>query len=412
VVIVYRYLDLSTRDPSRFIEGAISFIKKYVGAEDKVESAVSGGVDSTVTTKLFHLAGVKIYADHIDTGFMRRFKGREEPSIVAKTFEDMENFSLVDEKEFFYSRVFGIEDAEEKRRAFRAAYSEVFDRLLKKRGCNVITQGTIYPDIVETNGGIKSQHNVQIEFEVEKIVEPIAALYKHEVRMVAKALRLKEDVYLRMPFPGPGLSIRVPGAITRDRLEVEKAANDIVEQRIASYMEKRYGKPVIFDETGEQIPFQAFAATFKKDTMEVPLNIAIKAEKIIKKHFADKWEMKLLSTKVTGVRNGKRVYAHPLCLDLDLDLAEVDFKAFKAIGSEIPLQTGLSRVLLKLVSSKGEGYPIAIRVIKSRDAMSASVMDIDLSYLKKTGEEISRIAGVGDVYYDISDKPPATIEYE
>ncbi len=403
---VYRYLDPTSREPSRFIDGAIAFIKRYVDAKDKVESAVSGGVDSTVTTKLFHLAGVKIYADHIDTGFMRRFKGREEPSIVAEAFKDMEDFSLVDEREFFYSRVLGIEDAEEKRRAFRAAYSEVFNRLLKQHGCNVITQGTIYPDIVETDGGIKSQHNVQIEFEVEKIVEPIAALYKHEVREVAKALGLKEDVYLRMPFPGPGLSIRVPGAITRDRLEVEKVANDILEQRIASYMQRKYGKPVVFDETGEQIPFQAFTATFKKDLDEVPLNIAIKIEKIIKKHIAGKWKIKLLSTKVTGIRNGKRVYTYPLCLDLDLD--DVDFKALKAIGNEIPVETEVSRVLLKLVS--GEGYPVAIRVVRSKDAMSASIMDIDLSYLQETGEEISKIAG--DVYYDITDKPPATIEYE
>lgn len=406
IVPVYRYLHPPTREPARFIEGAIEFIKKYIDAEDKVESAVSGGVDSAVTTKLFHLAGARVYADHIDTGFMRRFKGREEPSIVAEAFEDMENFSIVDEKEFFYNRVFGIEDAEEKRLAFRAAYSEVFSRLLKEHGCNVITQGTIYPDIVETDGGLKSQHNVQIEFEVEKIVEPIAALYKHEVRMVAKALGLREEIYLRMPFPGPGLAIRVPGAITNDRLEVEKAANDIVEQRISSYMQRKYGKPIIFHETGEQIPFQAFAATFKKDKMEVPLGIAIKVEKIIKKHYAGKWRSKLLSTKVTGVKNGKRVYAYPLCLELDL--AAVDFKAIRAIGNEIPIETGLSRVLLKLIS--GKGYPVAIRAVKSKDAMSASVMEIELSYLEKIAEEVSNIAG--DVYYDITDKPPATIEYE
>ncbi|MEM2924099.1 MAG: hypothetical protein QXJ68_00205 [Methanocellales archaeon] len=406
IVPIYRYLDLPTREPSKFIEGAIDFIKRYVDAEDKVESAVSGGVDSTVTTKLFHLAGARVYADHIDTGFMRRFKGREEPSIVAEAFNYVENFSLVDEKEFFYNRVFGIEDAEEKRRAFRAAYSEVFNRLLKEHGCNVITQGTIYPDIVETNGGLKSQHNVQIEFEVEKIVEPIAALYKHEVRLVAKALGFREEVYLRMPFPGPGLSIRVPGAITRDRLEMEKAVNDIVEQRIASYMERKYGKAIIFTENGEQIPFQAFAATFKKEIMEVPLDLAYKIDKIIKKHHFDgKWKIKLLKTKVTGVRNGKRVYAYPLCLELDLNL---DFKVLKAIGNEIPLKTGLSRVLLKLAS--GEGYPVAIRVVKSKDAMIASAMEIELSYLEEIGEEVSNIAG--DVYYDLTDKPPATIEYE
>lgn len=406
IVPVFRYLDVPSREPSKFVEGAIAFIRKNVGRKDKVESALSGGVDSTVTTELFLLAEVRVYADHIDTGFMRRFKGKEEPEVVAGAFKDMPRFSLIDKKEFFYKRVFGIADAEKKRHAFRAAYSEVFNSLLKKHKCNLITQGTIYPDIVETDGGIKSQHNVQIEFEVERIVEPIAALYKHEVRNVAKALGFDQSVYLRMPFPGPGLSVRVPGAITRDRLEVEKDANDIVEQSIASYMEKQYGKPIIFEKSGEQIPFQAFAATFKKGTKTVPLSISAKAEKIIKKHYDGKLKMRLLSTKVTGVRDNKRVYEYPLCLEIDLD--KTDYKALSTLGNEIPRQTGLSRVLLKLVS--GEGYPVAIRVIRSKDAMTASVMDIDLKHLQKTGEKISKLAG--DIYYDITDKPPATIEYE
>ncbi len=408
-VPVFRYLDLTSREPSKFIEGAVAFIRKNCSAKDKVESALSGGVDSSVTTKLFHLAGVRVYADHIDTGFMRRFKGKEEPLAVAKAFGDMPNFSLVNKKEFFYKRVFGIEDAEEKRRAFRAAYSEVFSKLLKEHNCNVITQGTIYPDIVETDGGIKSQHNVHIDFEVEKIVEPIAALYKHEVRYVAKALGFDEGVYLRMPFPGPGLSVRVPGAITRDRLEVEKDANSLVEQSIASYMMQKHGTPVIFEETGEQIPFQAFAATFKKGTKAVPPEIAAKAEKIVKNYLDGKIKMQLLSTKVTGIRDNRRVYEYPLILELDEDAS---LGPLKSIGNEIPMETGLSRVLLKLTSGQEKGYPVAIRVIRSKDAMSAQVMDIDLKYLRKTAEKISKSTGAGDVYYDVTDKPPATIEYE
>lgn len=405
VVPIYRYLDPPSREPKEFISGAIDFIRENVKPTDRIEIALSGGVDSSVTTKLFHLAGADVYPDHIDTGFMRRFKGREEPEAVAETFSEVPNFEVIDAKELFYKRIFGIRDAEKKRKEFREVYAEVFNRELKKHRCNVISQGTIYPDIVETEGGVKSQHNVQIEFEVERIVEPVAALYKHEIRAVAKELGLPESSYLRMPFPGPGLSVRVPGAITKERLEVEKDANDVVEQAIAEYMKKQYGVPMVYDKTGEQIPFQAFAATFEEGMKDVPNVIKAKAEKIVRDAGYDgRLSMELLDTKVTGMRDGKRVYDYPLCMQAEIS----DFEILTKIGNRIPEKTSVSRVLFKLVP--GEGYPVAIRVIRSRDAMTAKVMDIDMHYLKQIGEKISKYAG--EVFYDITDKPPATIEYE
>ncbi|MEM3737464.1 MAG: hypothetical protein QXJ75_05215, partial [Candidatus Bathyarchaeia archaeon] len=176
IATVFRYLkpEASPRDdPGKFVDGARDFIRKHVRPEDKVEVMVSGGADSTVTAALFHLeVGDRLYVTHVDTGFMRLLRGREESETIAERFSEFKNFKLVDGRRLFYEKVMGILDAEEKRLGFRKAYEIATDQQMVESGCNVMTQGTILPDIIETEGGVKSQHNVFLKFSgVEKVVE-------------------------------------------------------------------------------------------------------------------------------------------------------------------------------------------------------------------------------------------------
>ncbi|MCP8307404.1 MAG: hypothetical protein H3Z54_01725 [archaeon] len=418
IATIFRYIkpDVSPKkDPEGFIEGARVFIRKHVGSDDKVKIMVSGGVDSTVTATLFYLEiGDRLYVTHVDIGFMRMIKGKEESEMIAERFSEFKNFNLINARPLFYEKVMGIHDAEQKRLGFRRAYEIVTDQQMTKSECNIMTQGTILPDIIETEGGIKSQHNVQLRFSnVQKIVEPLAGLCKDEVRKVAEFLwsnykmKVLENVSRRQPFPGPGLSVRVVGTISPEKLEVEKRANDVVEQMVEEYTKRRFDANLYIDEkTGEQIPFQSFAATFDgvfteatKDLM--PL-LREKTRKSIK--------CKILNANVTGVKNGKRVYSHPLCIESHVEL---NYDILKEIGSEIPLKTSFSRVLYKVNSKVGSSrYVVAIRSVNSADAITATVNEIPIRVLKRIANEIVKQCDMREVYWDISPKPPATIEYE
>ena len=417
VATVYRLLRgecTSPRDnPKTFVDEVIQFIKGHIRPEHRVLSMVSGGIDSSVTTALLHLViPDRVYVVHVDTGFMRLINGEEESQIVAERFKGLDNFELVDRRDMFYDRVMGILDAERKRLGFREAYEIVTDEQVSKHGCNVMTHGTIYPDIVETEGGIKSQHNVDVKFrEVERILEPLAGLYKDEVRRIARYLYEErgigflEGLDRRQPFPGPGLSIRVPGVITPEKLMIERQANDIVEQIIDDYTEGVYGVNMYIDPiTGEQIPFQSFAATFDNERAEVPPEKTGALERYgISSYY-------LLGTRTTGVKDGKRVYRYPVCVRID---DTPDYSTLKRIGTRIPEETGFSRVLYEIASgNESSPYAIVIRSVRSVDAMIAGIFEIPLKVLRQIARRMIRECGVAVVYWDISGKPPATIEYE
>jgi len=418
IAMIFRYLkpEVSPReDPEGFVKGARSFIREHVKPEDKIEIMVSGGVDSAVTATLFYLEiGDRLHISHIDTGFMRLIRGREEPEIIAEKFSDFTNFNLVNARNLFYEKVMGIPDAEKKRLGFRRAYEIITDQQIVRSNCNVLAQGTILPDIIETDGGIKSQHNVHLRFgKVKKIAEPLAGLCKDEVRRVAEFLwsnyktKVLENVSRRQPFPGPGLSVRTVGTITPEKLNIEKKANDIVEQIIDGYTERKFGIHLYIDrKTGEQIPFQSFAATFDDDFIEGMDEIA----PLLKEKTKDAIRYKILNTNVTGVKYNKRVYSCPLCIESDIELG---YDILNNIGSEIPVKTSLSRVLYKISSEVGPlGYIVAIRSVNSMDAINAKVNEISLKTVRRIADEIVKRYGVKEVYWDISPKPPATIEYE
>jgi len=300
----------------KFISKSIMEIKTAAG-NDKVVMALSGGVDSSVCAALAAQAiGNNLMPIYIDTGLMR--KGETER--IRTIFGNI-HLQIIHAEEEFFEALKGITDPEAKRKAIGERFIRVFEREARKQGAKCLLQGTIYPDRIESEGGIKSHHNVggmPLDIEFTKVIEPIRDLYKDEVREVAGALGLPKEIQHRMPFPGPGLAVRVLGEVTRDKIAVVREANAIVEDELI----EKYR------------PWQCFAA---------------------------------LLGLGTGVKGDNRIH----------------------------------------------GWIIAIRAVNSRDGMTADPLDIPFDDLVRIGSRISAdIPSVARVVYDISAKPPATIEYE
>jgi len=300
----------------KFINSATAEIRTLAGSE-RVVMALSGGVDSSVCAVLAARAiGDRLIPIYIDTGLMR--KGETER---IRTLFGSISLQVVDAGEEFLGALKGLTDPEAKRKAIGERFIRVFEREARRQDASCLLQGTIYPDRIESEGGIKSHHNVggmPLHMEFTRVLEPIRDLYKDEVREVAGALGMPKEIQHRMPFPGPGLAVRVLGEVTREKVGIVREANWIVE-----------------DELVEQYrPWQCFAA---------------------------------LLGLGTGVKGDNRIH----------------------------------------------GWIIAIRAVNSRDGMTADPLDIPFSQLVQIGSRITaEIPSVARVVYDITPKPPATIEYE
>ena len=217
-----------------FIAEQIEIIKNQVG-DAKVLLALSGGVDSSVVAALLIKAiGKQLVSVHVNHGLLR--KG--EPEQVIKVFRDEMDANLiyVDATDRFLDLLAGVTDPEQKRHIIGEEFIKVFaEEAAKQEGIKFLAQGTIYPDILESEKGIKAHHNVgglpkELDFE---LVEPVKLLYKDEVRVVGKALGLPDNMVYRQPFPGPGLGVRCPGAITCDRLEAVRESDAILREEFA-----------------------------------------------------------------------------------------------------------------------------------------------------------------------------------
>ena len=217
-----------------FIDEQVAELRKQIG-DKKVLLALSGGVDSSVVAALLIKAvGQQLVCVHVNHGLLR--KG--EPEQVIKVFRDemKANLIYVDATERFLGKLAGVSDPETKRKIIGGEFIEVFAEEAKKlEGIEFLAQGTIYPDILESEQGIKAHHNVgglphELNFE---LVEPVKLLYKDEVRVVGKELGLPDNMVYRQPFPGPGLGVRCPGAITRDRLEAVRESDAILWEEFA-----------------------------------------------------------------------------------------------------------------------------------------------------------------------------------
>ncbi len=300
----------------KFISQAITEIKTVTGNE-KVVMALSGGVDSSVCAALAARAiGENLIPIYIDTGLMR--KGETER--IRTIFQNI-HLQIVDAGDEFLHSLKGISEPEAKRKAIGERFIRVFEREARKHGAKCLLQGTIYPDRIESEGGIKSHHNVggmPLHMEFTRVVEPIRDLYKDEVREVAGALGLPKEIQHRMPFPGPGLAVRVLGEVTREKIEVIREANWIVEDELV----EKYR------------PWQCFAA---------------------------------LLGLGTGVKGDNRIH----------------------------------------------GWIVGVRAVNSRDGMTADPVEVPFEHLLRIGSRITAdIPRVARVVYDITAKPPATIEYE
>ena len=214
----------------RFINEQIYEVREQVG-DKKVLLALSGGVDSSVVAALLIKAiGKQLVCVHVNHGLMR--KGESEQVIEVFRNQLDANLIYIDATDRFLSKLEGIKDPETKRKIIGGEFIVVFDEEARKfDDIDFLAQGTIYPDILESDG-VKAHHNVgglpeDLKFE---LVEPIKLLYKDEVRVVGKALGLPEEMVERQPFPGPGLGVRCLGAITRDRLHALREADAILRE--------------------------------------------------------------------------------------------------------------------------------------------------------------------------------------
>jgi GMP synthase (glutamine-hydrolysing) len=303
-------------NPKQFVRESVAEIAAEAGSH-QVVIGLSGGVDSSVCAALAARAiGDRLIPIYVDTGLMRK----DETVRIARMFGDL-NLRIVHAEEEFLGALAGISDPELKRKAIGERFIRVFEREARKTGAPYLLQGTIYPDRIESEGGIKSHHNVggmPLHIEFEKVIEPLRDLYKDEVREVAGELGLPPEIQHRMPFPGPGLAVRVIGEVTPEKIEVVREANWIVEEELVDRF----------------LPWQCFAAVLGLGT---------------------------------GVKGDNRVH----------------------------------------------GWIVAVRAVNSRDGMTADPVEIPYDVLGKVASRITaEIPSVARVVYDITPKPPATIEYE
>lgn len=306
-----------------FIEKQVKKLKEQIGA-DKVLLALSGGVDSSVVAALLIRAiGKQLVCVHVNHGLLR--KG--EPEQVVEVFRQQlhANLVYVDATERFLGKLAGVADPETKRKIIGGEFIEVFaEEARKLDGVRFLAQGTIWPDILESEGGIKAHHNAgglpeDLQFE---LVEPVRILFKDEVRIVGTALGLPDSMVNRQPFPGPGLGVRCTGAITRERLEAVRESDAILREEFAK--NGLQGKV-----------WQYFTV--------VP------------------------DFRSTGIKDGKRSFE----------------------------------------------YPVIIRAVNTKDAMSAMVENIPFALMQHLTERITHeVAGVNRVLYDFTPKPTGTIEWE
>jgi GMP synthase (glutamine-hydrolysing) len=312
-----------------YIIDEVKRIHKQVG-KSKVLCALSGGVDSSVAAVMLYKAiGKQLICVYVDHGLQKLGETERVREVFGRMFG--KNLIIVSAKKIFLSKLKDIADPEKKRKIIGHTFIEVFDREAKKlKGIDFLLQGTIYPDIIESvsikgaKSPIKSHHNVGgLPGKMKmKLVEPLRFLFKDEVRVLGKELGISAEIIGRQPFPGPGLAVRILGDVTEEKLNILKAADNIVTEEIR--------KSGLYEKI-----WQSFAV--------------------------------ILPVKTVGVMGDARTYE----------------------------------------------YVIAIRAVNSEDAMTADWAKLPYELLGKISSRITNeVKGANRVVYDISNKPPATIEWE
>ncbi len=369
-------------NPSSFIDEISPQLREKVG-NSRVLIAVSGGVDSTTAAALaYKVLGEKVVPVMIDTGFLRE---NEAISVKEMTKEVIPNLVIEDKSEVFLSSLEGLEDAEQKRKKFRDLFYETISSLARKYGTKMMIQGTIAADWVETQGGIKTQHNVLVQLGINTestwgftVIEPLADLYKNEVRELARYLGLPPEISERQPFPGPGLLIRVVGEVKREKLNVERRMNAVVERALSKKGLSQY-----------------FAVVFDSDSKQDEQKSAEVGARV-----------KVYKARATGVKGDVRSYGHIASVEGDLNYDKLRQTVMALSKYDITH-------VMYLVKQRDHGkYSVGIRAVHTDDFMTADVPMIEHGELLSIAEEIMKDQSVKEVLFDVTSKPPATIELE
>ena len=396
-------------DPKVFVETQIEKIKEIIG-EEKAVIAVSGGVDSSTCAVLTHLAiGENLICITLDDAFMREGEPERVAEVLSKPPLNLP-VRIERAQERFLNALRGLRDAEEKRKAFRKTFYETLSEIAKRENSSYLVQGTILADIIETKGGIKTQHNVLEQIGIStrelygfRVVEPLVSLLKWQVREVARYLKIPPEISERQPFPGPGLSIRVVGEIKPDKLASLKRATAITEKNLSEYNPSQYFAVIIENE--EKLPHPDVRSVVKQTSQTLNLDV----NQISIRVFAD---------KATGIRDKSRTYGDILalsCRKKEGDILGVDIAHLLELQNAIIKgNPGFTRVLYAVAEkSVRKPYVVAIRAVETKDFLTAEVSDLPWNVLRKTAEAIlEECTNVSAVYYDVTPKPPATIEME
>ena len=374
----------------------------------KAIAAVSGGVDSTVAALVAKRAlGDRLSPVFIDTGFLRvgepeSVKARlGEPSLGLKV-------KLVKAGGRFLEATKGEGDAEEKRKKFRETFYRILGEEARRDGCDFVVQGTIAPDWIETQGGIKTQHNILEQVGIDslstygfKVVEPISELYKDQVRVLGRHLDVPRDLSERQPFPGPGLLVRCIGPISKKKMDLLKSSTKIVEEKLGPFNYDQYFAGVIENKFTEEPVYKSL-----EDTAAGALGLPSLETRV-----------DVFEDRVTGVKGDTRSYGRLAGIKIQEDSREtygwLPEKLRLAQSSIVEKFVEVTRVAV-LVKEKRGGPPLSVivRAVSTRDFMTAAVAQVPWKILKDIAESILKAGDSSRVYYDITPKPPATIEFE
>lgn len=400
---------METFDPKKFVDNAIAETKKSIGNE-KALVAISGGVDSTTCAVLTHKAiGDNLICVILDDAFMRQ----DEPEHVANTLSKPPfnvPTKIVNVRERFLKAMKELSDAEEKRKMFREIFYQVLADTAKKEKCKILVQGTIRADILETVGGVKTQHNVLEQMGINpierfgfKVVEPLLPLFKEQVRMLARLLGLPPEYAERQPFPGPGLSVRVVGEIRPEKLETLRKATAIAESELKDLRPAQYFAIIMDNEENTHLS----TALRVQETAARLLNVPSRNVNV-----------KIFKHKATGVEGGKRRYGEVVGLKVQTmngRLHQTPLQNIVSLQARIITENPeVARVFYAIEDSpEKKPYVIGIRSVETKDFLTAKVSEIPWTTLEKIAEDtMKKCPNVSTVYYDLTPKPPATIEME
>lgn len=400
---------LEVFDPKKFVEVEIERTRRSIGSE-KALVAVSGGVDSTTCAVLTHKAlGENLVCVILDDAFMREGEPEYISSMLSKSPFNVP-MKIVNVRDRFMQAMKGLRDAEEKRKMFRETFYQVLGETAKKEGCKILVQGTIRADIMETVGGVKTQHNVLEQMGINpmerfgfKVVEPLITLMKEQVRMVARHLGLPQEFSERQPFPGPGLSVRVVGEIRPDKLETVRKATAIAESELVQHKPGQYFA-VIMD--NDEVQQQAEALHIQESVARL-LNVPARNVRI-----------RIFRDRATGVKGGERRYGKVVGVTVETVNGRVHQSAIQnlvmlqaTITTKMPEVARIFYAVKDLPEKKP--YVLGIRAVETKDFLTAQVSDIPWKTLDAIAEEtVEQCSNVSTVYYDLTPKPPATIEME